>query len=174
MRRRAYALCKPRANPGRDKVTLRGYRFEPLVLALVALAALPAVSLTGPQDRTRYELTRHLVLHHTLTVEPDLFDRSVYGGHAYSDKAPGMSFFAVPAYEAERLLGIAAAPDDWKAEGGVVPARCGAACDCAWRIRLGCLRFAVPPLVSLRRKQVHGAAARRVLRNRPPDTGRDP
>ena len=98
-------------------MTLRGYRFEPLVLALVALAALPAVSLTGPQDRTRYELTRHLVLHHTLTVEPDLFDRSVYGGHAYSDKAPGMSFFAVPAYEAERLLGIAEAPNDWKAEG---------------------------------------------------------
>src|SRR2546422_11475887 len=28
-----------------------------------------------------------------------------------------MSFFAVPAYEAERLLGIAEAPNDWKAEG---------------------------------------------------------
>ena len=29
---------------------LPGYRFEPLVLALVALAALPPISLTGPQD----------------------------------------------------------------------------------------------------------------------------
>src|SRR5438874_1428859 len=61
-------------------VELPGYRFEPLVLALVALAALPVVNLTGPQDRTRYELTRHLVLHHSLTVEPGLFDRAVYGG----------------------------------------------------------------------------------------------
>ena len=56
---------------------LGGYRYEPLVLALVALAALPPISLTGPQDRTRYELTRHVVLYHTLRVEPGLFDRAV-------------------------------------------------------------------------------------------------
>jgi hypothetical protein len=98
-------------------VDLRGYRFEPLVLALVAAAALSTVSLTGPQDRTRYELTRHLVLHHTLTVEPGLFDRAVFDGRSYSDKAPGMSFLAVPAYELERLLGIAKAPHDWHSEG---------------------------------------------------------
>jgi hypothetical protein len=93
------------------------YRFEPLVLALVALAALPVVGITGPQDRTRYELTRHLVLHHTLQVEPDLFDRAVFDGRTYSDKAPGMSFLAVPAYHLERAAGIAKAPRDWKAEG---------------------------------------------------------
>ena len=82
---------------------LRGYRFEPLVLVLVALAALPPISLTGPQDRTRYELTRHLVLYHTLVLEPNLFDRALFAGRTYSDKAPGMSFLAVPAYEAERV-----------------------------------------------------------------------
>jgi hypothetical protein len=98
-------------------VQLRGYRLEPLVLALVALAALPVVDLTGPQDRTRYELTRHVVLHHSLTVEPGLFDRAVYAGRTYSDKAPGVSFFAVPAYEGERIVGIARAPRDWHSEG---------------------------------------------------------
>jgi hypothetical protein len=98
-------------------VGLAGYRFEPVVLALVALAALPVVGLTGPQDRTRYELTRHLVLHHSLELEPDLFDRAVFDGRTYSDKAPGMSFLAVPVYQGERLVGIAKAPRDWQSEG---------------------------------------------------------
>jgi hypothetical protein len=87
------------------------------VLVLVALAALPPISLTGPQDRTRYELTRHLVLHYTLVLEPNLFDRAVFAGRTYSDKAPGMSFIAVPAYEAERVVGIARAPAQWEAKG---------------------------------------------------------
>jgi hypothetical protein len=87
------------------------------VLALVALAALPALSLTGPQDRTRYELTRHLVLYQTLVLEPNLFDRALFAGRTYSDKAPGMSFLAVPAYEAERVLGIAKAPVQWESKG---------------------------------------------------------
>jgi hypothetical protein len=98
-------------------VRLRGYRLEPLVIALVALAALPPISLTGPQDRTRYELTRHVVLYHTLTLEPNLFDRALFHGHTYSDKAPGISFFAIPAYELERAAGIAKAPRDWELKG---------------------------------------------------------
>lgn len=96
---------------------MRGYRLEPLVLALVALAALPPISLTGPQDRTRYELTRHVVLYHTLTLEPNLFDRALFHGHTYSDKAPGISFLAIPAYELERAAGIAKAPRDWELKG---------------------------------------------------------
>ncbi len=96
---------------------LRGYRFEPLVLALVALAALPPISLAGPQDRTRYELTRHVVLYHTLTLEPNLFDRALFDGRTYSDKAPGMSFLAVPAFELERSAGVAKPPTEWEAEG---------------------------------------------------------
>lgn len=87
------------------------------MLALVALASLPAISLTGPQDRTRYELTRHVVLFHTLVLEPGLFDRAVFDGRTYSDKAPGMSFLAVPAFELERVTGIAKAPADWQAKG---------------------------------------------------------
>jgi hypothetical protein len=87
------------------------------VLVLVALAALPPISLAGPQDRTRYELTRHVVLYHTLTLEPTLFDRALFDGRTYSDKAPGMSFLAVPAFEIERVAGIAKAPTEWKTEG---------------------------------------------------------
>ncbi len=93
------------------------YRFELPVLVLVALAALPVVGLTGPQDRTRYELTRHVVLYGTLSIEPGFFDRAVFNGKTYSDKAPGMSFLAIPAYEGERLVGIARAPTDWEQEG---------------------------------------------------------
>jgi hypothetical protein len=100
-----------------NALPLRGYRYELLVLALVALASLAVVNLTSPQDRTRYELTRHIVLYHTLTIEPGFFDRAQYGGHTYSDKAPGMSFLAVPAYEVERLVGVARAPGDWDSEG---------------------------------------------------------
>jgi hypothetical protein len=87
------------------------------VLVLVALAALPPISLTGPQDRTRYELTRHVVLYHTLTLEPNLFDRALFDGRTYSDKAPGMSFLAIPAFELERVAGIAKAPTEWEAKG---------------------------------------------------------
>ena len=96
---------------------LRSYRYELVVLVLVVLAALPVVNVFGPQDTTRYELTRHLVLHHTLTIEPGLFDRAVRNGRTYSDKAPGMSFLAVPAYQAERALGVARAPRAWELEG---------------------------------------------------------
>jgi hypothetical protein len=95
----------------------RRYRYEWLVLLLVALSSLAVVNVANPQDTTRYELTRHVVLRHTVTLEPDLFDRAVYRGRTYSDKAPGMSFLAIPAYEVERLLGIARAPYDWTGKG---------------------------------------------------------
>jgi hypothetical protein len=98
-------------------VRLRRYRFEPLVLAFVALAALPPISLFGPQDSTRYDMTRNLALHGSIQVSAKQFDRSVYHGRSYSDKAPGMSFFAVPAFELERALGIARRTGEWKLEG---------------------------------------------------------
>ena len=88
-----------------------------VVLALVGLAALPPISLRGPQDTTRYELTRQIALHHTIRLHGALFDRAVYHGRTYSDKAPGMSFFAVPAFELERAAGIAKAPTEWASEG---------------------------------------------------------
>jgi hypothetical protein len=96
---------------------VKGYRFEPLVLVLVAVSALSTVNLIGPQDRTRYELARHVVLYHSLTIESGLFDRAVFDHRSYSDKAPGISAMLVPAYEAERLVGVARAPREWRSEG---------------------------------------------------------
>jgi hypothetical protein len=95
----------------------RGYPYEWLVLVLVVLSALAVVDVANPQDTTRFELTRHIVLYHTITLEPDLFDRAVYGGHTYSDKAPGISFMAVPAFAVERAAGLARAPRDWTGKG---------------------------------------------------------
>jgi hypothetical protein len=95
----------------------RSYRYEWLVLVLVVLSALTIVDVANPQDTTRFELTRHIVLYHTITLEPDLFDRAVYGGHTYSDKAPGISFMAVPAFAVERAVGVARAPRDWTGKG---------------------------------------------------------
>jgi hypothetical protein len=95
----------------------RGYRYEWLVLVFVALSTITIVNVANPQDTTRYELTRHVVLYHTLELEPGLFDRAVYHGRTYSDKAPGMSFLAIPAYSVERALGLARAPTDWTGKG---------------------------------------------------------
>ena len=95
----------------------RGARSLWLVTGLVALAALPVMNLAGPQDRTRYELTRHVVLYGELTIEPGFYDRAQYNGKTYSDKAPGMSFLAVPAYELERLVGVARTPGQWTQKG---------------------------------------------------------
>ncbi|MDX6466313.1 MAG: hypothetical protein QOI27_1353 [Gaiellaceae bacterium] len=93
------------------------YRFEWLVVLLVALATLTVVDAANPQDRTRDDLTRSVVDHHTLVIPANTFDRALYGGRSYSDKAPGMSFLAIPAYLVERAIGVARAPQDWAAKG---------------------------------------------------------
>lgn len=98
-------------------VLRRRYRFEWLVVALVAVAALGVVDVANPQDTSRYELTRHVVLHGSISIEPDVFDHATYGGRSFSDKAPGMAFLAIPAYELERVLGVARAPRDWGRKG---------------------------------------------------------
>jgi hypothetical protein len=113
-------VCPPAGGFGYKSIGLslrRRYRYEWLVLVLVVLSALTIVNVANPQDTTRYELTRHIVLYHTLTIERDIFDRAVYGGRTYSDKAPGMSFLAIPAYAVERALGVARAPRDWTGKG---------------------------------------------------------
>src|SRR5437879_4931803 len=51
------------------------------------------------------------------TTPRDLFDRAVYGGRSYSDKAPGISFLAVPAYVLEHAAGADPRPRHWDSEG---------------------------------------------------------
>jgi hypothetical protein len=88
---------------------------ELLLLALVAAAALSVVVPTGAQDVSRLCLTRALV-HGKLSNDRCLagnFDRASYGGHLYSDKAPGLSALAIPAAELVRLP----PPARWKDTG---------------------------------------------------------
>ena len=80
-------------------------RREVLLLALVAAAALSAVYPVGAQDVSRMCLTQALV-HGHLSADACLagsVDHADYGGHLYSDKAPGVSVLAVPVAE---LVGL--------------------------------------------------------------------
>jgi hypothetical protein len=76
-----------------------------LLLALVAAVAfLPAYRI-GDQDLSRFCLTQAVVHGHLWNdrcLAPS-FDKAIYGGHLYSDKAPGLSLFAIPSAEAVRL-----------------------------------------------------------------------
>ena len=99
-----------------------GYRGELLVLLLVAVAALAVVSPHTPQDVTRISLTRALVEDGSLRIDPyaaQAFDRADFGGHTYSDKAPGWSFAAAPWFALLHAAGAAppASAAAWNAEG---------------------------------------------------------
>jgi len=80
-------------------------RHELLLLALVGIAALTPIYRFGEQDRSRLCLTE-AIAHGRVSNDACLssaLDRASYGGHLYSDKAPGMSFLQLPAAEALRL-----------------------------------------------------------------------
>ena len=71
-----------------------------LILAAVAAAGLMPFHHVADQDRSRFCLTRALIRAH-LSVGPCIsssVDKSLYNGRLYSNKAPGMSVAAVPAY----------------------------------------------------------------------------
>ena len=80
-------------------------RSELLLLVLVAVAALLPVYPVNQQDLSRLCLTQALV-HGRLSNDTCLassIDQSSYGGHLYSDKAPGLSVLEIPSAEALRL-----------------------------------------------------------------------
>jgi hypothetical protein len=83
-------------------------RREALLLVLVALVALsPLYPVNDGQDVSRACLAESLV-HARVSadgclVAPLAVDRSSYGGHFYSDKAPGMSVLEAPTAAAVRL-----------------------------------------------------------------------
>jgi 4-amino-4-deoxy-L-arabinose transferase-like glycosyltransferase len=92
---------------GSIDVPWRSYGREWLVLALVAVTTLAVVHATSVQDITRVGLTQSLVERGSITIDsvaPLTIDRARYHGHYYSDKAPGMSFAAVPPYAALKAL----------------------------------------------------------------------
>ncbi len=76
------------------------------VLALLALAHLYHLNshprFTNPNVSSRVYLTLAIVDHGSLRIDPylaahgDTLDKAAWGGHYYSDKAPGLSLWLVP------------------------------------------------------------------------------
>lgn len=61
----------------------------------------------GWNENTRFDLVRAIVDDHTFAIDryhENTGDKARFGGHYYSDKAPGLSFAAVPVYAAVRLF----------------------------------------------------------------------
>jgi hypothetical protein len=78
-----------------------------LLLVLVSLTALAFAYGYGWPDVSRLGLTESIALHGSLRIDrynAQTQDKSFYGGHWYSDKAPGISFLALPSFEAMRAL----------------------------------------------------------------------
>jgi hypothetical protein len=102
----------------------------PLLVVLVALTALAFAYGPGWPDVSRLGLTQSVALHSTLRIDryaAQTRDRSRYGGHWYSDKAPGISFLALPAFEAMRALQVIDRNDEehgiWHNHGLLIAAR---------------------------------------------------
>ena len=93
----------------RRQSTLRSALLTLLVALLLGYSSMfSGVSL--PNERSRAYLSVAIVDHRTLTIdEPvrrfgSILDISRFGGHLYSDKAPGSSLLGAGAYGAVRLL----------------------------------------------------------------------
>lgn len=70
----------------------------------------------GWNQNSRFDMTRAIVEQHTLRIDAyheNTQDKAHFQGHYYSDKAPGLSLFAVPAAAVAKTLASAAgAPPD--------------------------------------------------------------
>jgi hypothetical protein len=76
------------------------FQYERLTLLLIALALLPIVKPINVQDHSRLALSESIITRGSLEIDPWIYaagDRARFGGHWYSDKAPGLSFAALPA-----------------------------------------------------------------------------
>jgi hypothetical protein len=91
------------------------YRYEVLILALVAASALAFVYPANWQDVSRLGLTQSVALHGTLRIDAyasQTGDKALFDHHYYSDKAPGISFAALPTFEALRAVGAVRKADE--------------------------------------------------------------
>jgi hypothetical protein len=101
-----------------------------LLLVLVALTALAFAYGSGWPDVSRLGLTQSIALDGSLRIDhyaAQTRDRSRYGGHWYSDKAPGISFLALPTFEGMRVLHVVDDNDErrgiWHDRGLLMAAR---------------------------------------------------
>jgi hypothetical protein len=79
-----------------------------LLAVTILFAALSFAYGEGWPDVSRLALTQSVAYHGSLRIDRfarQTEDRADFGGHSYSDKAPGMSFLALPSLEAARALG---------------------------------------------------------------------
>lgn len=86
-----------------------------IIALLILLAPLPFLSVdTNDNMLTRMMLTVSIVEDGTTRIDPyaeRTFDKSLYQGHYYSDKAPGIAFMAIPSYIIGRELSSAMGHD---------------------------------------------------------------
>jgi hypothetical protein len=81
-----------------------------LLVVLVGLTALSFAYSAGWPDVSRLGLTQSIALDGSLRIDrynAQTQDKSRYDGHWYSDKAPGISFLALPTFEVMRLTHLA-------------------------------------------------------------------
>ena len=74
----------------------------------IVFVALSFAYGAGWPDVSRLALTQSVAYDGTLRIDrfaPQTQDRADFGGHSYSDKAPGISFLGLPSLEAARALG---------------------------------------------------------------------
>jgi hypothetical protein len=79
-----------------------------LVLGLLLLASFAYFYQAGGWNQnSRFALVRAILEHHSLSIDPyqdATYDRALWRGHYYSDKAAGVSLLAVPPTAIARLL----------------------------------------------------------------------
>jgi hypothetical protein len=86
-----------------------------LLVLLIGLTALAFAYGSGWPDVSRLGLSQSIVLHGSLRIDryaAQTNDKSLYHGHWYSDKAPGISLLALPTFEAMRAFGVVDAGDE--------------------------------------------------------------
>jgi hypothetical protein len=77
------------------------------VFALLFVSYAYFYQAGGWNENTRFDLVRAIVDDHSLSIDryhENTGDKARVGGHYYSDKAPGLSFAAVPVYSLFRLF----------------------------------------------------------------------
>ena len=134
-----------------------------LVLAAFTFVTVYVVNLfprfRNPNEFSRYELVVSMAERHSFTIDAELAslgdheDKAVFGGHFYSNKAPGLSFAALPCYELLRPFLGPARPGHFTAMFfGIRLATVSAAALAAlillgWRLRRSCADPRMAPLI---------------------------
>ena len=88
---------------------LKGLPLYVIVAALLAYSWMPE-KIGVPNERSRVYQAVAIVDHGTIAIDQPyrrfgkILDVSIYGGHRYTDKAPGMGFLAAGIYGASRVF----------------------------------------------------------------------